>query len=109
MRTLLIAPQFARNMWTYERAMALIGRKSVMPPLGLVTVAALLPQDWEFRLVDRNVRDLTAADWSWAELVLISGMTAQREDFLALLQAAKQHGKRVAVGGPYPTTLPEEA
>jgi radical SAM superfamily enzyme YgiQ (UPF0313 family) len=108
MRVLLIAPQFARNLWTYERALALIGRKSTMPPLGLVTVAALLPQDWEFRLVDRNVRELTAADWAWAELVLISAMTTQREDFLALVCEAKRRSKRVAVGGPYPTTLPEE-
>lgn len=108
MRVLLIAPQFARNLWTYERALALIGRKSTMPPLGLVTVAALLPQDWEFRLVDRNVRELTNADWAWAEMVLISAMTTQREDFLALVREAKQRGKRVAVGGPYPTTLPEE-
>ena len=109
MRVLLIAPRFARNLWTYERALALIGRKSPLPPLGLVTVAALLPQEWEFRLVDRNVRDLANADWAWAELVLISAMTTQREDFLALVREARQRGKRVAVGGPYPTTLPEEA
>ncbi|HUI08572.1 MAG TPA: B12-binding domain-containing radical SAM protein [Verrucomicrobiae bacterium] len=108
MRALLIAPRFARNMWTYERALALIGRKSALPPLGLVTVAAQLPQDWEFRLVDRNVCELTEADWTWAELVLLSAMTTQREDFLMLVREAKHRGKRVAVGGPYPTTLPEE-
>jgi radical SAM superfamily enzyme YgiQ (UPF0313 family) len=107
-RALLIAPRFARNLWTYERALALIGRKSTLPPLGLVTVAALLPQDWQFRLVDRNVRELTDADWDWADLVLISAMTTQREDFLALVREAKQRGKRVAVGGPYPSTLPDE-
>ena len=73
-----------------------------------MTVAALLPQDWEFRLVDRNVGELTNADWAWAELVLISAMTTQREDFLALVREAKQRGKRVAVGGPYPSTLPDE-
>ena len=109
MRVLLIAPRFARNLWTYERALALIGRKAAMPPLGLITVAALLPQDWEFRLVDRNVRDLTVADWDWAELVMISGMTTQREDFRVLIREAKQRGKCVAVGGPYPTTVPDEA
>ncbi|HUJ09687.1 MAG TPA: B12-binding domain-containing radical SAM protein [Verrucomicrobiae bacterium] len=108
MRVLLIAPRFARNLWTYERALALIGRKSTLPPLGLITVAALLPQDWEFRLVDRNVSEVAQADWAWAELILLSGMTTQREDFLALVREAKQRGKRVAVGGPYPTTLPGE-
>jgi radical SAM superfamily enzyme YgiQ (UPF0313 family) len=108
MRALLIAPRFARNMWTYERALALIGRKSTMPPLGLITVAALLPQEWEFRLVDRNVAGLTNADWDWADLVLVSGMTTQREDFLALVAEAKRRGKRVAAGGPYPTSMPEE-
>jgi radical SAM superfamily enzyme YgiQ (UPF0313 family) len=108
MRALLVSPQFPRNMWSYERALALINRKSALPPLSLVTVAALLPEDWEFKLIDRNVRPATEAEWDWAEIVLISAMTAQKEDFLAQIREAKRRGKRVAVGGPYPTTLPDE-
>jgi radical SAM superfamily enzyme YgiQ (UPF0313 family) len=108
MRALLVSPRFPRNMWTYERALALINRKSALPPLSLVTVAGLLPEDWEFKLIDRNVRPATEAEWDWAEIVLISAMTAQKEDFLAQIREAKRRGKRVAVGGPYPTTLPDE-
>ncbi len=108
MHALLVWPRFPRNMWSYERALALIGRTCPMPPLGLVTVAALLPQDWQFTLVDRNVRDVTDAEWARADLVLISAMTAQRKDFLGQIREAKRRGKRVAVGGPYPTTLPDQ-
>ena len=95
-------------MWTYERALALINRKSALPPLSLATVAALLPEAWEFKLIDRNVRPATEAEWDWAEVVFLSAMTAQKEDFLAQIREAKRRGKRVVVGGPYPTTLPDE-
>jgi radical SAM superfamily enzyme YgiQ (UPF0313 family) len=71
-------------------------------------VAAILPQDWEFKLVDRNVRDVTEAEWAWADLVVLSAMIVQKEDLLDQIQEAKRRGKRVAAGGPYPTALPEE-
>jgi len=103
-----MSPRFPRNMWTYERALALIKRKSPLPPLSLLTVAALLPQDWEFRLSDRNAEPTNEADWDWADIVLISAMSVQKTDCLALIREAKRRGKRVAVGGPYPTTLPDE-
>ena len=108
MRALLIYPIFPTSFWSFEQAVAGLGKKAFMPPLCLVTVAALLPQDWDFRLVDRNVEELTDADWDWAELVLLSGMIAQRDDFLALTREAKRRGKTVVVGGPYPTSLPHE-
>jgi len=108
MRALLVAPRFPRNMWSYERALELVGRKYPLPPLGLATVAALLPQDWRFTLVDRNLRAATEDEWRQAELVLISAMTAQREDLLEQIREARRRGKFVIVGGPYPTTLPDE-
>lgn len=80
----------------------------MLPPLGLVTVAAILPQEWNFKLVDRNIRQITAAEWAWADLVILSAMIVQKEDLLAQIQEAKRRGKRVAVGGPYPTALPQE-
>lgn len=109
MRTLLIYPRFPQSFWSFERALALVNRKALLPPLGLITVAALLPQEWEFRLVDRNVRDVTEAEWEWADLVILSAMIVQKEDFGEQIRAAKQRGKRVAVGGPYATSLPQEA
>ncbi|MGB0561617.1 MAG: B12-binding domain-containing radical SAM protein [Spirulinaceae cyanobacterium] len=107
MRTLLIYPLFPKSFWSFEKAVQLIGRKAFVPPLGLITVAAILPQDWEFRLVDRTVRDITEADWDWAELVMISGMIVQKPDMVAQIQEAKRRGKKVAVGGPYATSTPE--
>ncbi|OUC15420.1 MAG: B12-binding domain-containing radical SAM protein [Alkalinema sp. CACIAM 70d] len=109
MRVLLIYPQFPKSFWSFEKALELVDRKAMLPPLGLATVAAILPQQWEFKLVDHNVTQITAADWDWADLVILSAMIVQKEDFLAQIQAAKQHQKLVAVGGPYATALPQEA
>ncbi|GAB4443001.1 MAG: B12-binding domain-containing radical SAM protein [Cyanobacteria bacterium J069] len=80
----------------------------MLPPLGLITVAAILPQEWEFKLVDRNVRAVTEAEWDWAEMVIISGMIVQADDMMDQIREAKRRGKSVAVGGPYATSLPHE-
>jgi radical SAM superfamily enzyme YgiQ (UPF0313 family) len=109
MRVLLLYPQFPKTFWSFEKILELVDRKVLLPPLGLVTVAAILPQTWEFKLVDRNVRDVTEAEWEWAELVVLSAMIVQKQDLLALIREAKRRGKRVAVGGPYPTSIPEES
>ncbi|MBE9167246.1 DUF4070 domain-containing protein [Pleurocapsales cyanobacterium LEGE 06147] len=108
MRVLLIYPLFPKSFWSFEKTLALINRKALLPPLGLITVAAILPQEWEFKLVDRNVRQIAESEWNWAELVIISGMIVQKEDLLAQIQEAKRRGKPVAVGGPYSTSLPHE-
>ncbi|MEM8603863.1 MAG: B12-binding domain-containing radical SAM protein [Cyanobacteria bacterium P01_H01_bin.121] len=108
MKVLLVYPRFPKSFWSFEKTIQLVGRKAVLPPLGLITVAAILPQTWEFRLIDRNIEDLNTTDWQWADLVLISGMIVQKPDMLAMVQAAKEHGKPVGVGGPYATALPAE-
>lgn len=109
MRVLLVYPRFPKSFWSFEEALALVNRKTFLPPLGLITVAAILPQEWEFKLVDCNVREVTSTEWEWADLVILSAMIVQKEDFNAQIQIAKQYGKPVAVGGPYPTALPQEA
>ncbi|MBI4642799.1 MAG: B12-binding domain-containing radical SAM protein [Deltaproteobacteria bacterium] len=86
-----------------------MGAKTSLPPLGLLTVAALLPLEWELRLVDLNTGNLTEKDWQWADVILLSAMCIQKEGFLALAREGKQRGKTVVAGGPYPTSLPEEA
>jgi len=108
MKVLLIYPLFPKTFWSYERILELINRKALLPPLGLITVAAILPQEWEFKLVDRNVRSVTEAEWDWADLVICSAMIVQKPDLIAQIKEAKKRGKSVAVGGPYPTSLPEE-
>jgi len=109
MRVLLLYPQFPKTFWSFEKILELIDRKVLLPPLGLITVAAILPQQWEFKLVDHNVREVTEAEWQWADLVILSAMIVQKQDLLAQIQEAKRRGKRVAVGGPYPTSVPEES
>jgi radical SAM superfamily enzyme YgiQ (UPF0313 family) len=109
MRALLICPEFPLSFWSFRRAVRLRGCKATNPPLGLLTVAALLPRDWELRLADLNTRRLTEDDWQWAEVVLISAMYIQREGLMALVREAKQRGKTVVAGGPHPTSLPEAA
>lgn len=109
MRVLLLYPLFPKSFWSFDKILELIGRKVSLPPLSLITVAAILPQTWEFRLVDRNVGYESEADWYWADLLIISGMIVQKDDLLYLIERAKQRGKQVAVGGPYVTSVPETA
>lgn len=108
MKALLIYPIFPTSFWSFEKAVEGVGKKAFMPPLSLITVAALLPQDWEFRLVDKNIESLREEDWAWANLVLVSGMIAQKEDFLAMIREGKRRNKKVVVGGPYATSLPND-
>jgi radical SAM superfamily enzyme YgiQ (UPF0313 family) len=109
MRILLVYPVFPKTFWSYEKILELVNRKVLLPPLGLVTVAAILPQEWEFKLVDRNIRAVTDAEWEWADIVILSAMIVQKDDLLDQIREAKRRGKKVACGGPYPTSVPEEA
>ncbi len=107
MRALLVCPEFPLSFWSFQKSCRLRGNKTVNPPLGLLTVAALLPAAWELRLADLNTRSLTEEDWQWADLLLISAMYIQRAGLLALVREAKRRGKTVVAGGPHPTSLPE--
>jgi radical SAM superfamily enzyme YgiQ (UPF0313 family) len=107
MRALFIYPEFPKTFWSYEKILELVNRKVLLPPLGLVTVAALLPQSWEMKLADRNVREVTEEEWNWAELVIISGMIVQKEDMQRQISKAKQRGLPVAVGGPFASSTPD--
>ncbi len=109
MRVLLLYPLFPKTFWSFEKILELIDRKVLLPPLGLITAAAIFPAEWEYKLVDHNVREVTEAEWEWADLVILSAMIVQKQDFLEQIQIAKRRGKRVAVGGPYPTSVPEDA
>ncbi|MEO0374695.1 MAG: radical SAM protein [Cyanobacteria bacterium P01_A01_bin.17] len=109
MKALLLYPHFPQSFWSYDRFMEIVGLQAVIPPLGIITVAALLPSDWELRFCDRNVTCETEADWEWCDLVILSAMLVQKEDFQALIRKAVQLGKTVAVGGPYPTSVPQDA
>jgi radical SAM superfamily enzyme YgiQ (UPF0313 family) len=109
-KVLLIAPRFCgRTFWSLDAAFEVYGAgaKALTAPLGLITVAALLPSSWQCRLVNRNTEELTNADIDWADLVMTGGMLAQRPDALDIIALAHARGKPVVVGGPNVTSSPE--
>src|SRR5512139_2891908 len=78
MKVLLLYPEFPNTFWSFKHALAFVDKSTGMPPLGLVTIAAMLPADWELRLFDMNVTPLRDADLAWADCVFISAMIVQR-------------------------------
>ena len=100
MKVLLVYPEFPDTFWSLKHALRFIRKRAVMPPLGLLTVAAMLPGAWEKRLVDLNVRQLAAGDLAWADLVMVSAMVAQRESARAVIARCKEAGRKVVAGGP---------
>jgi radical SAM superfamily enzyme YgiQ (UPF0313 family) len=109
MKALLVYPTFPKTYWGQEYTHPLTTRRAVLPPLGLCTCAALLPREWELRLVDMNVEDLGDDAIAWADVVLISAMRIQSESFHQVVRRAHARGKRVVAGGPYVTTDPDAA
>jgi radical SAM superfamily enzyme YgiQ (UPF0313 family) len=107
MKVLCISPRFPETYWGQERALRLIGKRALLPPLGLLTVAALLPRHWEVRLCDMNVRDLDDADLDWADVVFLSGMLVQRPSMLEVATRARGRGKVIVAGGPHATATPD--
>jgi hypothetical protein len=79
MKILLVYPEFPDTFWSFKHALKFIRKKAASPPLGLLTVAAMLPAEWEKRLVDLNVTSLTQADLAWADYVFVSAMIVQRD------------------------------
>ncbi|PWS35375.1 B12-binding domain-containing radical SAM protein [Falsiroseomonas bella] len=107
-RVLLVHPRFnPGSFWNYSRTCELVGAKYPAPPLGLITVAAMLPADWEIRLVDRNTSELADADIAWADMVMTGGMLPQQFDTLHVIHRAQSLGRPVVVGGPDPTSSPQ--
>jgi radical SAM superfamily enzyme YgiQ (UPF0313 family) len=106
-RVLLVYPRFsAESFWVYTPASEIVGAKYPTAPLGLITVAAMLPQEWEFRLVNRNTEALDDSDLDWADVVLTGGMLFQQADSLRIIGLAHNHGKPTIVGGPDVTSHP---
>jgi radical SAM superfamily enzyme YgiQ (UPF0313 family) len=100
MKVLLLYPEFPDTFWSFKHALKFIGKKAALPPLGLLTVAALLPSQWEKRLVDVNVRPLREKDLAWADLVFISGMIVQQDSARELIARCHAAGKTIVAGGP---------
>ncbi len=108
MKVLLVYPWFPDTYWSFRHAISFERKRSLIPPLGLITVSAMLPASWEKRLVDMNVRSLTDADLEWADMVFASAMHIQTASLEEVIQRSKAKGKRVVVGGPHASISPEE-
>jgi radical SAM superfamily enzyme YgiQ (UPF0313 family) len=105
---LLVYPEFETSFWSFKFTLQYLGKKSSMPPLGLLTLASMFPHDYHLRLVDMNVRPLTDDDLHWADLVCTSTMIVQRKSLAHVIARAKRAGKPVVAGGPHPTSYWED-
>ena len=100
MRLLLIYPEFPDTFWSFKHALQFIRKRASLPPLGLLTVAAMVPAEWEKRLVDLNVRKLTEQDLQWADMAFVSAMVVQRDAARSAIERCKAAGVKVVAGGP---------
>jgi uncharacterized radical SAM superfamily protein len=104
---LMIYPRFVNDsFWNYRESCAVVGAKYPTIPLGLITVAAMLPREWTVRLINLNTEELSDADLAWADLVMSGGMMFQQAGTLDIIELCRSHGKPVAVGGPDVSSSP---
>ena len=108
MNILLVYPEIPDTFWSFKHALRFIRRKASNPPLGLITVAAMLPDEWRKRLVDLNVEKLKQADFDWADCVFISAMAIQRKSAEEVIKHCKENGIKMVAGGPLFTEEYEE-
>ena len=104
MKILLVSPKTPDTFWSFKHVLKFVSKKSSIPPLGLLTVAAMLPPDWELRLVDKNVEPLNDANLQWADYVLIGAMIVHKESVKHIVARCVAFGKCVIAGGPLFTT-----
>ncbi|MGH9359871.1 MAG: B12-binding domain-containing radical SAM protein [Terriglobia bacterium] len=107
MNVLMAYPEFPDTYWSFKHALPIEGKKSAYPPLGLLTIAAMMPKDWNKRLVDLNIRPLTDADLKWADVAMVSGMLVHKEGVLKILGRCQARGLQTMVGGPITSSVEE--
>lgn len=108
MRILLVYPKYPDTFWSFKYALKFISKKASFPPLGLLTVASMLPQEWEKRLIDMNVSALSDGDLEWADFVFISAMVVQKQSVKEIIRRSKRMGVKIVAGGPLFTTQYKE-
>ena len=108
LKILLVYPQYPDTFWSFRHALKIVSKKAASPPLGLLTVAAMLPGEWDKRLVDINVTSLTDEDIKWADYVFISAMVVQRDSVKQVIARCRKLGTKLVAGGPLFTTGYEE-
>ena len=108
MKILLVYPRYPDTFWSFRHALKFLSKKATFPPLGLLTVAAMLPAEWEKRVVDLNVNPLSDADIQWADYVFLSSMVVQKDSAREVIDRCQQLNTKVVAGGPLFTTGYEE-
>ena len=108
MKILLVSPRSPDTFWGFKHALAFVSKKASLPPLGLLTVAAMLPREWDMKLVDMNVSTLTDKDIQWADYVFVSAMTVHRTSVIDVIARCNKLGIKVVAGGPLFTSAHEE-
>jgi len=108
MKILLVYPQYRETFWSFKYALKFISKKASLPPLGLLTVAAMLPKEWKKKLVDMTTATLSDRDIQWADYVFISAMSIQRESVEKVIAKCKRLGAKIVAGGPLFTTGSED-
>jgi radical SAM superfamily enzyme YgiQ (UPF0313 family) len=108
LKILLVYPKYPDTFWSFKHALKFIMKKAAFPPLGLLTVAAMLPKEWQKKLIDMNVNPLTDKDLMWADYVFISSMAIQKDSTVETIQRIKKMGIKMVAGGPLFTTEPEQ-
>jgi radical SAM superfamily enzyme YgiQ (UPF0313 family) len=108
MKILLIYPKYPETFWSFKYALKFISKKASFPPLGLLTVASMLPKEWEKRLIDMNISPLTEKDIDWADYVFISAMAIQKNSVKEIIKKCKKCGAKIVAGGPLFTMDYEE-
>ncbi|MBT8370953.1 MAG: B12-binding domain-containing radical SAM protein, partial [Deltaproteobacteria bacterium] len=100
MKALLLYPSFPDTFWSFRHSLKFIHKKAAFPPLGLLTVGTMMPEEWSKRLVDLNVTKLTDKDLAWADYAFISAMVVQRKSAYQTIARCKEAGIKVVAGGP---------
>lgn len=101
---LFVYPKFPPSYWGFQYALEFVGKKSSMPPLGLLTVAGMFPKNYALKVVDMNIEPLTDADLNWADVVFTSTMIVQKESFYQVVERCNRAGVPIVAGGPHPTS-----
>ena len=100
MKVLLIFPKYPASFWSFKYALRFISKKAAVPPLGLITVSAMLPDSWQKKVVDMNVSTLQTSDILWADYVFISAMYIQKESVSNIIKECTKHKIKMVAGGP---------
>ncbi len=108
MNVLFVYPEYPDTFWSFKYVLKFVSKKAAFPPLGLLTIGAMLPENWQKKLVDLNVEPLEDEVIDWADMIFLSAMIVQKKSAQKIINRCRSHGKKIVAGGPAFTTQHEE-